>query len=323
MPQRFILALVVVGCAACDAGVRASSPPAPPSSGVEGASWRENAIRTLNQGNCDATRSTLHAVRPNEMTEDWFKLKAMSDAACWTRSHSPADKDAAFAAITNGLTRYPDSASLLAEKGALFETFGNTAEALSVYHAARDKAEENLRKKPSSSSDRDVLNRTSRRLHLGLPAPTLSRQAQIEPATDLEDGRPDWQVEASRLIATGMTGNDCAAPIRYLEEHQHRGEAMWFELYSQADVTCWQAHAGERYRQHSLTILEEGERALPNSSRILKSKGERYALFGDFGKARRYYAAAKLAAERNLKGGARPGDEDEQVLNELRLTRRD
>jgi hypothetical protein len=69
--------------------------------------------------------------------------------------------------------------------------------------------------------------------------------------------------------------------------------------------------------------LDEGERALPKSTRILKSKGERYELFGDAGEARKYYTAAKAAAQRNLQAAVRPGDEDQQVLNELRLTGKD
>jgi hypothetical protein len=65
--------------------------------------------------------------------------------------------------------------------------------------------------------------------------------------------------------------------------------------------------------------LDQGERALPNSSQILKSRAERYQLFGDSAQAKKYYAAAKAKAESNLRSGPRPGG-DEEVLSELRLT---
>ena len=177
--------------------------------------WRETAISMLNQGRCADVRWVLQAVPAGQVNEDWYGLKAMGEAACWAHSHASADREAAFKAIDQGLKRYPDSAALVSEKGALFETFGNLAEAMPLYNAAKVKAAENLKKNPRSRTDWGVLNRMSKRLHLPPPALLPNDAVAIEPSSDLVEGRPAWQAEASRLIATG-NWRDAARPITTL-----------------------------------------------------------------------------------------------------------
>ena len=323
MSNRHVLAVsAVVLFAACQRGVNAhSSSSAIAARAQRPVSWRAEAIAMLNERRCAGARQVLQGVPATQVTEDWYELKAMGEAACWSQSHAPADKQAALAAIDEGIKRYPESASLIADKGAVLESFGNVAAAIPLYQVAHAKAAQSLKRQPTSRTNWNVLNDMSRRLRLPPPAPLPSDLDSVESTNDIEEGRPQWQAEASRLIAAGMVTGNCHEAIRHLDQHVHRDDAMWYELYSQADVVCWQSRAGDNYRQQSLAILDDGERALPNSSRILKSRGDRYELFGDSAQAKRYHAAAKAKAESNLRSGARPGGEDQDVLYELGLTK--
>src|SRR5258708_1448135 len=306
---------------ACRRGVSVTSQASAVSDeAVHRSSWRDKAIRMLNEGRCRDVRQVLQTVPATQVTEDWYALRAMGEAACWSQSHAPAERQAALAAIDEGIQRYPESAPLVADKGAILESFGNVAAAIPLYQVAHAKAAQNLKRQPASRTNWNVLNSMSRRLRLPPPAPLPSDLDSVESTNDIEEGRPPWQAEASRLIAAGMMTGNCYEAIRHLDQHTHRDDAMWYELYSQADVVCWQSGAGDNYRQQSLAILDDGERALPNSSRILKSRGDRYELFGDSAQAKKSYAAAKAKAESNLRSGAHPGGEDQDVLYELGLT---
>jgi hypothetical protein len=125
----------------------------------------------LDTGRCMEARDILRKVPAARMSEDWYQLEGMADIACWSRSHAAADKDAALAAVADGLSRYPESAALVAEKGAIYETTGDVIGARALYQLAYVKAAANLEKNPQSRMDRDVLERTGRRLQLAFPAP--------------------------------------------------------------------------------------------------------------------------------------------------------
>jgi len=158
----------------------------------------------------------------------------------------------------------------------------------------------------------------SKRLDLHEPGPPTSSPLLPPPADDLIDARPQWQQEAWRLMA-----NDCRAAIKYLNANARSSDPMWYVTYSQADLLCWQNNFGGQFRQHGFEILDQGLKVLPTSSRLLMSKAEAYETVGDQGRANQYYDAARTRAQANITSGNRPaGSEDEDVLEELRLRRK-
>src|SRR5258708_4673849 len=81
--------------AACERGVNANSPSATVSARERRTvSWRAEAIAMLNERRCAGARHVLQGVPATQVTEDWYALRAMGEAACWSQSHAPAERQA-------------------------------------------------------------------------------------------------------------------------------------------------------------------------------------------------------------------------------------
>jgi tetratricopeptide (TPR) repeat protein len=236
---------------------------------------------------------------------------------CWGQSHSDSDKTAALQVIDAGLKRYPESALLMGNKGALLETFGDLDGAKRLYDEAYRKSKAHLRTHPESRKDQYVLERIGRRLggqELATPVVTL---LPVD-TKGLLDARPPWQQETSRRMAA----NDCQGALQYLDDnHVAPPDAEWYTLYSQADLLCWQNGLGEKYKVDGLSVLERGLTLLPKSPRLRKSKGDYYRLIRDEVSAKALYASAAQQANMVLSAhpSGREAQEAEDVLNELRL----
>src|SRR5918911_1345828 len=119
-------------------------------------SWHDEGVRLLESGRCTELRTLLDGVPQEQRTEEWYVLSAMDEALCWTRTRMGKHKAAALQAIESGITRYPDSALLIANKGALLETFGDVDAAMRLYNEAYSRSKEHLRDQPDSRTDRYV-----------------------------------------------------------------------------------------------------------------------------------------------------------------------
>jgi len=211
------------------------------------------------------------------------------------------------------MTRYPDSALLIADKGGLLEMFGDAAAAQALYERAGKVANSNLRRNPQSRSDRYVL----RRLGKQGPPPGVAplETTMTSAAADLLDARPAWQQRAWEFVAA----DNCKGAVEYLRANPLADNA-WYALYSQADALCWQEGLGEPYKEHALAILDAGLRLHSDSPRLLKSKADYYQLVGDKTNAARFRQLASDEATKIISsGGGGLKDEAEHVVNELRL----
>jgi len=316
-----VVAMVLVvtgsfGNTACDRStLQPSSPPKPTVSASERPqSWVARGVSLLQAGRCADLRALLKTVPPSQISEQWYELRGLGEAMCWSHSRRDADKRPALSAIEEGMQRYPNSASLIADKGGLLEMFGDVAGAQPFYERAAQVATANLRRKPQSQNDRDVLRR------LGKPQPPESAapsQAMTTPsaATDLADARPAWQQRTWQLIAA----DDCKSAIEYLKANP-LSDTVWYAMYSQADLLCWQDGFGDDYKQHGLAILDVGLHSHRDSPRLLKSKTEYYEFVGDKANAARFRQMASESAKKIIViGDSAAKDEGEEVLNELRL----
>ncbi len=290
----------------------------PPVSGNHAPPWYDESLRLLQSGRCSELEAFLTAVPQDRRPEDWYVLSAMGGAMCWRQTRMEKYKAAALQVIEKGITHYPDSALLIANKGALLEGFGDVEAASRLYRDAYRRAQEHLRSRPESRDDRYVFDRMSKRLGLRETGPPTSSPLLPAPADDLVDARPQWQQEAWRLMA-----NDCRAAIKYLDAKARPSDPMWYVTYSQADLLCWQNNFGGQFREHEFEILDQGLKVLPTSSRLLMSKAEAYETVGDQGSANQYYDAARTRAQANITNGNRAaGFEDKEVLEELRRRRK-
>jgi|GEM_PF-5158254 len=278
-------------------------------------SWLERGISLLVAKRCVDLRAFLKGIPASEVSAKWYELRGLGEAMCWSHSRSDEDKRAALSAIDEGMRRYPESAFLIADKGGLLEMFGDAKGAQAFYDRAAKVATMNLRRNPQSRDDRFVLRR------LGKEQPPLSSvqsptMTMANSATDLEDGRPAWQQRTWQLIVA----RDCKGAVDYLKAHP-LSDTMWYAMYSQADLLCWQDGFGDQYKQHGLTILDVGLLAHGDSPRLLKSKAEYYDVVGDRANAERFrrLAVGKARTLRSTGEGAAK-QEAEEVLNELRLT---
>jgi len=310
------LAAIVLANTACGRETihGGSSPPTtvvPPSARKQ--SWVERGIGLLRANRCDDLRAFLQSIPKSEVSEEWYELRALGEGTCWSRSHLESDKHAAFSTIEEGINRYPQSALLIADKGALLEMFGDAVGAQSFYERAAQVATENLRRNPQSRNDRYVLRRLGKQLPplSATPLDTTGTTSSV----DLTDARPAWQQRAWQLLAA----DNCKAAVDYLNANP-RPESVWYAMYSQADLLCWQEGLGDHFKQHALAILDIGLQLRPSSPRLLKSKAEYYQLVGDGVSAAHF---RELARDRAKTAMSTPNDpakaEAEEVLNELRL----
>lgn len=135
---------------------------------------------------------------------------------------------------------------------------------------------------------------------------------------DLHDARPAWQQHAWQF----MTADDCKGAVEYLKANA-LPDAMWYAMYSQADLLCWQDGLGDHYKQHGLAILDVGLQSHRDSPRLLKSKAEYYERVGDSANAGRFRQMASDKAKALMSSGeGATKEEAEEVFNELRLTGR-
>jgi tetratricopeptide (TPR) repeat protein len=118
---------------------------------------------------------------------------------------------------------------------------------------------------------------------------------------------PSWEREAARLLESG----DCIAVRRYLEQRTAR-EPLWYELMSQAHITCWRESGSAADFDSAIGTLDAGLLAFPRSANLLLSKGYRHLEVGDVDLANKYFRAAEARASENLKNdslAARSADE--------------
>ncbi len=312
----FIITTSLLAGSACN---RPKLPPSLPPTLTASASgrppaWVERGISLLGSKRCDELRAFLKTIPPAEVSEEWYELRGLGEAMCWSHSRSDVDKRAALSAIDEGMHRYPESALLIMDKGGLLEMLGDVTGARVFYERAAQVATANLRRKPDSREDRFVLRR------LGEEQPPLSTVpshtiTMTNSATDLEDARPVWQQRTWQLIVV----RDCNGAIEYLKANPS-SDKMWYTMYSQVDLLCWQDGFGDDYKRHALAILDAGLISHPDSPRLLKAKAEYYDLVDDKVNAERFrQVATEKAKALMLTGDGAVRVEAEEVLNELRL----
>ena len=291
--------------------VAASSP-----TNVASRSWIDHGMILIRDGKCEDLRALLVTVPEKARVEEWYELRGLGEASCWSHSHSETDKTSALSAFDAGMARYPNSALLIADEGAVWQTFGDSARANKLYEQARLMALANLKRNPQSRYDRYVVRRTEKALGLApSPLPAAERPADSPPTQDLQE-RSGWQGEAWRFI----TKDDCKGAIRFLTTNQpSRPTSDWYAMYSQADALCWQDGLGDAYKVHGLKILDDGLQAVPESPRLYKSKAEYFELIGNHVEAQKFAERAKESAKSWMSSpaGGEKREEAEEVLREL------
>jgi tetratricopeptide (TPR) repeat protein len=276
--------------------------------------WLQHGIRLLGSNKCDELRSFLSTIPEREVNEEWFRLRALGEGMCWTHTRSAKDKASALQAVDEGISKYPESAGLIAAKGGLLELFGDRVAAQPLYDRARQVAEANLRKNPMSRKDRSLLRRLNGDTPVGSSQPTSTSIQEPGPPDDTVDIRPAWQRAAWQFMAA----DNCRGAVRYLDQHP-LADPMWFTLRSQADLLCFQEHLGDAYKTDAFKTLEAGLSANPDSPRLLKTRGEAFAAIGDTTSAERCFQEAAVSARRKL-SDTHSKEEADEVLQELAMS---
>jgi hypothetical protein len=92
-----------------------------------------------------------------------------------------------------------------------------------------------------------------------------------------------------------IVARDCKIPVAYLKANR-LADAVWFTMYSQADLLCWQDEFGDLYKPRGLAILDAGLQSNPDSPRLLKLKTEYYEFVGGKVNAERFHRMANNKA---------------------------
>jgi tetratricopeptide (TPR) repeat protein len=120
------------------------------------------------------------------------------------------------------------------------------------------------------------------------------------------------------VITEYLAKGDCRNAITYLQKQpESKRTPSWFDYLSQSHFVCGEQDPTGEEDQKALTVIDDGLRRYPDSSRLLKAKAERLQSLENSAEAARLYAAARDAAQRHISNG-RGTDDDEMVLAEIR-----
>jgi len=120
-----------------------------------------------------------------------------------------------------------------------------------------------------------------------------------------------WEREATRLLESG----DCIALRKHLGQRSER-EPLWYELMSQAHMTCWRRSSDRRDFDSAIRVLDAGLLRFPRSANLLLSKGYRYLETGDVDLAKESFRAAESRARENLRDNVSSARAEDQSTAE-------
>jgi Flp pilus assembly protein TadD len=153
------LLLVMLAVSNCGAGGGPSD--GTPDQRSQSSHWTTEASLLLARGECEKAIAVLRARGGHPDEVRWYSALNVAYLKCGLEKRRPAYMADALLLMDQGISRFPHSSRLLAEKAAVLVTLDRRREALELYEKARELALANIRADASGLAvleDRETLH---------------------------------------------------------------------------------------------------------------------------------------------------------------------